>query len=232
MLLCKKTHKIPVVTCMTPDKYLLGGFDLIFSPLHDKTPEAENIIKTIGPPNTNSNEGSHSFDRVLILVGGIDKKSHHWDNEEIVEEIEKLVVFDQSKTYTISSSPRTPQITLEYLKRIADKFENVSFFDFADTPRGWVEDQYKCSSHVWVTSDSISMVYEALSSGCRVGIIPVKWNSKNNKFRISEEYLMENKLIVDSRTYMSGTADRLKVSLLNEAERCADIVIRRFQWND
>ncbi len=73
---------------------------------------------------------------------------------------------------------------------------NVVLRRFADTGPGWIEERYAECLKVWVTADSMSMVYEALSAGCRVGLLPVRWKAEKNKFRRSAEYLIENGLAV------------------------------------
>lgn len=228
MLFHKKAYGIPVITCMTPATFLRKYFDLIFSPYHDDTPAEGNIYKTVGPPNLNYNREQHAAAKTLILIGGIDPRSHTWDTTQIVKDVGQLVGFDSNKNYILSSSPRTPAETVERLNALADELENVSFFDFHDTPSGWMEKQYAACAEVWVTGDSISMVYEALSSGCRVGIIPVQWRHQKSKFVRSENYLLKQELVVHLGSYLSGKTTWANNNEINEAQRCAEEIIRRF----
>lgn len=228
MLLVKKEYGIPVITCMTPASYLTAEFDLIFAPVHDNPPERHNIFRTIGPPNICENQGLHNTEQVLILVGGKDSKSHIWDEDMILQAVADLINQKPEKHFTLSSSPRTPEETEKGLVRLAGQRDNTECFLFAETPRGWVEQQYSSSGEVWVTGDSVSMVYEALSSGCNVGIIPVKWKNRQSKFIDSLTILEKQGLIVTLDNYLSGYQEWTKGSHLNEAARCADEILRRW----
>lgn len=229
MLINKKKHSIPVVTCMTPAGLLLRKFDLIFAPMHDHVTPSENIITTVGPPNSNENKGLHDSDKVLILVGGVDEKSHYWSSDELIEQVKLILNKEPGKTFTISTSPRTPAETSDKLLRLQKDNEKVVFFDFNDTPSGWVEDAYSECKYVWVTGDSISMVYEALSSGCFVGIIPVQWKKKRGKFIRSQSFLEDSGYIVQLKDYLSGKKNWQDSASLNEAKRCADILLKKLQ---
>lgn len=227
MLLLKKKIFAPAVTCMTPAAPLQNRFDLIFAPQHDLIKEGGNVLKTIGPPNPNRDIGCHKSDRVLVLCGGADPKSHTWDSDEIVKNIEMLVTYKPERKYIISSSPRTPEETAAKLISLTNRSNNLEFYHFRDTPSGWVEKEYSQCEQVWVTGDSISMVYEALSSGCRVGIIPVRWKSMKSKFVRSERYLKQASLIVELNAYLQGEHNWKKHATLNEADRCASEILKR-----
>jgi len=229
MLIHKKKYGTPVVTCMTPAGFILRKFDLIFSPMHDNVTTSENIITTVGPPNSNENKRSHNTDEVLILVGGVDEKSHYWSTDELIEQVELILSREPEKSFTISTSPRTPSETSEKLLRLQKNNKNVQFFNFKDTPPGWVEDAYSKCKYVWVTGDSISMVYEALSSGCFVGIIPVHWKRKSGKFIRSQSFLKDSGYILQLEDYVSGKQDWQDTATLNEAKRCADILLKKLQ---
>ncbi|MBM9602668.1 mitochondrial fission ELM1 family protein [Desulfopila inferna] len=228
MLLLKKHFGIPVVTCMTPSSFLQKKFDLIFSPQHDNTTEKHNIFTTIGPPNPNINRGDHRNDRVLLLCGGLDRKSHDWNTDEIIAGIKALISHDPLKRYILSSSPRTPAEAIQKMSLLAQHLQNVEFHEYQETPPGWVEEEYRRCRQVWVTGDSISMVYEALSSGCNVGILPVQWRNKNSKFRKSEEYLKDAGFVIGLQAYLLGDGSWKNAEPLNEARRCAEEIIRRF----
>jgi hypothetical protein len=108
----------------------------------------------------------------------------------------------------------------------------VSFFRSADTPAGWVEEQYALNRTVWVTADSISMVYEALTAGCSVGVLQVEWLRQDNKFNKSLQFLTEKEMIVDFDAWQEGASmPTLKDKQLNESLRCAREILRRW-WPD
>ena len=228
MLSQKKHFNIPVVTCMTPATIIQDKFDLIFAPQHDNIGNQKNVFRTIGPPNLNHVKGEHLSHRTLVLIGGVDPQSHHWVNEEIITSVKRLICHENGQEIIISSSPRTPKETVESLSLIADEYQNATFYDYRDTPSGWVEKEYSLCQQVWVTGDSISMVYEALSSGCKVGIIPVRWRRKHSKFITSEKYLYENEMVINLDAYLAHEKNWKNKPALNEAGRCAEEIINRF----
>jgi mitochondrial fission protein ELM1 len=228
MLLYKKLFAIPAVTCMTPALYLRYGFDLCFVPEHDGKKEKGNIVLTAGSPNCSYNKKIHQHDRGLILLGGEDTKSHHWNGREVVDMVEKVVLTDSRKRWILSSSPRTPQSTIDLVRKLSDKYGVLQFFDYRDTPSGWVEEQYDRSDVVWVTSDSISMIYEALTAGCKVGIFPMHWVRKNSKFKRNEDALLERGLVKSFATWEQGNLSWGENIELNEAQNCAERILKKW----
>ena len=228
ILSCKRQSGAFGITCMAPSVLLRTGFDLCCIPRHDDIAAGKNVFLTIGPPNCSEATTGHDPNKALVLLGGVDVKSHHWISEDIADSVRDLVSTGQEKEWTISSSPRTPEETVSMIERIADQLDNVTFFRYEDTVSGWVEEQYNINRSVWVTADSMSMVYEALSAGCRVGILPVVWKNQKNKFKRSEKYLLEQGLVVSFTDWRAGTARWKSREPLNEAGRCAEEIMRRW----
>jgi len=228
MLFLKRRQGGRVVTCMTPDAVLRKRMDLCFVPVHDNVQPGHNIFTTIGPPGISTDKGIHESDRGLVLIGGIDNKSHVWNSEEVFSQVRAVIEKDTLKKWTITSSRRTPEEMCILLERFAFEKPEVEFFRAEATPRGWVEDAYDRNESVWVTADSISMVYEALTAGCRVGIFPMKWKKQNGKFHRSEQYLIEANMVTNFETWINGTSGMVKPKLLNEAARCAEEILKRW----
>jgi len=221
-----------IVTCMTPDALLLNQFDLCCIPRHDAPPDRENIFMTLGPPNNVAFSTRHIPDRGLILVGGLDDKSHTWNSRSVVEKIASIIERDGAVTWTLASSPRTPADACQLLDGLAAGMEKVSFFRSAETPAGWVEEQYALNAKVWVTGDSMSMIYEALTAGCSVGILPVQWKQKDNKFQTSIDLLVNKKLVIEYKKWLAGVEmPPLDQELLHEARRSAEEILRRWWPN-
>jgi hypothetical protein len=225
-------EKVRTVTCMSPDRLLLHKFDLCCIPVHDDPPPRENVFVTLGPPNPVVFEKRHIPDRGLILVGGLDKKSHRWNSRTVAGQIQTIINNNPSMQWTVSSSPRTPEDTCRELEDMAVSNPQLTFYRSENTSAGWVEEQYALNNTVWVTADSISMVYEALSAGCSVGILPVEWLHRDNKFQKSLNILTEKKMVVDFEAWQAD--DRLpaqKIKFLNESRRCAEEILRRWWPN-
>lgn len=231
LLLAKKQCGARAVTCMTPNWPLARNFDLCFVPRHDRTRPAANIVFTTGPPNPLVYGSGHDPNQGLVLVGGIDPKSHVWNTDDVADRIAGLIEKEPDRHWILASSPRTPEETEWRLGRLARDCPTVSFFRAADTRPGWIETAYGQSAVVWVTADSISMVYEALSAGCQVGILPVVWKRNRNKFQRSENYLLENRLVTSYETWLENGRMAERPPRLDEAGRCAEEILRRW-WPD
>ena len=238
MILDKKSrsrfsdHQMRVVTCMSPDPFLRDAFDLCCIPMHDEPLSRENVFVTQGPPSPVKFENRHKPDRGLILVGGLDTKSHVWKSEEIAAQIQIIIDENPGMLWTVSSSPRTPEDTCRELENMADSMQQLTFYRSADTPGGWVEEQYALNGTVWVTADSISMVYEALTAGCSVGVLQVEWIRQDNKFEKSLQFLTAKEVIVDFTAWQKGASmPTMKDKKLNESSRCAQEILSRW-WKD
>lgn len=214
--------------CMSPAPGMLKFFDLCFVPEHDGINPRENIFFTTGPPNVSENLKCHEPDKGLILLGGIDRKSHEWNSEKIFYYVKSIITKDSTIKWTISTSPRTPEDIEKLLIDYAEGKEGINFFKYSKTPRGWVEKEYSINSNVWVTADSMSMVYEALSAGCSVGIIPIEWKNKNGKFARSEKNLVSRNIVTPYEKWLSERRLARGSKALNEAKRCAEEVLRKW----
>jgi len=228
ILSCKSTRGGYAVTCMAPAAHLRSRFDLCFVPLHDRIAARQNIVETIGPPNIAENKNTHDLQRSLILIGGKDESSHRWDSQEVVCHIRDLLNFSSDQSWTIATSPRTPIETDRLLLSLAKERPTVRYVPFHESEPGWIEDQYAINKSVWVTGDSVSMVYEALTAGCNVGIIPVKWRKKTNKFLYSLNYLIEHNNVLTLDQYLKGASYPVEKRDFNESKRCAIELLRRW----
>lgn len=229
LIACKRKFGIPIVTCMAPDRLLRGQFDLCCVPRHDQLKEENNILLTDGPPVLSvEQEFARDPGKGLILLGGVDESSHYWRGAELATFVRNIVADSPAINWTISSSPRTPEDTVKLISTFAETADQVQFFNFKDTPRGWVEEQYARSNLVWVTADSISMIYEALTAGSKVGILPVRWKKSENKFQRSIDHLLAKGLVKIYSPADKSSLLSMPEHSFNEAARCAAEIIRRF----
>lgn len=224
----KLIARTKAVICMSPEIFLLPFFDLCFVPHHDKIPSSFNVFKTAGPPGVNRDRGNHEAGSGLILVGGADEKSHFWDSAQISGMVRDLMKNNPGTGWTVSTSPRTPPEMEPLLSSICSDLGS-DFKPFKSTARGWIESEYDRCSVVWVTADSISMVYEALSAGCRVGIIPVKWRKKDSKFQRSLDFLLSRRLV---SMYPLDPETLGDTETFDEAGRCAREIMKRWPLRD
>lgn len=216
-----------LVTCMSPGPLLRACFDLCLVPRHDQRLRRKNCFATFGPPCLVPDTDRHDHRKGLILAGGVDVKSHYWDTACLMSQINELISRSPDITWTLSSSPRTPSETVEKMRLMADANNHVVFVSAEETPRGWIESAYEAHAQVWVTADSVSMIYEALTAGCRVGVLPVKWKHAHNKFQNGIDDLKSNGMIAEFDQWINDRVIPRPSKPLNEAARCArEILIR------
>lgn len=224
----KRRNAARLVTCMTPDPWLLPWFDLCLVPRHDRPPGRRKFFPTFGPPCLQLDTERHDPGRGLILAGGVDAKSHRWSTAVLLGQIDDIIGRSPEIAWTISSSPRTPAETIERLRELADRNHRVVFFSAGQTPKGWIESAYETHALVWVTADSVSMIYEALTAGCAVGVLPVAWRHPKNKFQHGIEDLKKSGMVADYEQWL-GTSELPRPSQpLNEASRCAREILKRW----
>lgn len=148
----------------------LAWFDLVIMPEHDQPFECETVLATKGVINPLSNEQRHHPQRVLILIGGASKR-HGFETDALILQLQQLL--DQIGTQhavVLTTSRRTPTdfVTQPTIQALSP---HVQLCPVDQTPHGWLFEQLQLAESVWVTEDSVSMLYEALTAGCRVGVL-------------------------------------------------------------
>lgn len=220
LLAARRAYGGKIVVLMRPS-LPLGLFDLCLIPEHDAPPQRPNIVPTLGALNNLTPSGNHAPNQGLILVGG--PSSHfQWDSSAIARQIRALAQTHGELKWRLTTSRRTPADFLGTLDGNALDVHPVE-----TTPPGWLEDQLSQAGEVWVTPDSVSMVYEALTAGCRVGLLdlPAKPGSR----------VASGVMSLSAKGYVSmypqpivkrglGTA----VPPLLEAQRCAELILKKW----
>lgn len=169
LLLGKVYPKARTVVLMKPS-LPLAWFDLVIMPEHDQPIECETVLATKGVLNPLSNEQRHHPRRVLILIGGASKR-HGFDTDALILQLQQLIdQIGSQSAVVLTTSRRTPtdfihQPAIQALSR------SVQLCPVDHTPQGWLFEQLQLAESVWVTEDSVSMLYEALTAGCRVGVL-------------------------------------------------------------
>ena len=147
----------------------VSWFDYVLMPLHDSPPELPHVMGTYGVLNPVMPSDSLQADKGLILIGGPSKR-HGWDEETLVAQLLAITSATPNVQWQISTSRRTPEHTLLEIRTIAP---NAKVWGASETPAGWVAEQLQQAGQVWVSEDSISMIFEALTAGAQVGVLHI-----------------------------------------------------------
>ncbi|MCG8317618.1 MAG: mitochondrial fission ELM1 family protein [Pseudomonadales bacterium] len=145
-------------------------FDLNVVPEHDRYRIAGDIIRTKGVLNRVKPSHHASADRGLILIGGI-SDHYRWDANKVIEQVTAVIKEQPDIHWQLSNSRRTPKAMNQAFQQLP---QNATFTDWQETGRDWLPKQLADSQNIWVTPDSVSMVYEALTSGNKVYLFSLK----------------------------------------------------------
>jgi mitochondrial fission protein ELM1 len=200
-------------------------FDLCLVPEHDlggKTP-AENVVPTLGALNRVPPPGGGKKREGIILLGG-PSSSHGWDGPAVVAAVKAIAGDGRGLPWRATDSRRSPEGTLAAL---AAAVPGLDTYPHAGTGRDWLPKHLADASEAWVTEDSISMIYEALSSGARVGLLPVPAIKKAGRVARGIARLAEAGFVTRFADWSPRTGLTEPPRVLREADRCAEIVLKR-----
>jgi mitochondrial fission protein ELM1 len=164
------------VVCMKPS-FPMSWFGFSVVPRHDLTSDVlakppAHIIPTLGALHgvKPSPESPKAF--TLILIGG-PSKEYGWNEQQVIEQLKAVIRGPMSEgggagKFLLTTSRRTPAGFVDVLRR---ECPAIDVIPVEETPRGWVAEKLRRATAVWVTRDSVSMIYEALGSGAPVGLL-------------------------------------------------------------
>lgn len=190
-------------------------FNLALVPEHDAPPASYRVVRTKGAINRMKPAIKQSASQ-LILLGG-PSKHVIWDDQRIIDQIDALAEVSNG-LLNVATSRRTPNDLLQMLR--TKKSIRVIEPDSVETD--WLPNTLATTEQVIVSSDSVSMVYEALTAGCTVSLIRLE-STPNSRTQQGVDSLVEQGLV-------GKTADQKPVnpvSNFREATRCAEIILER-----
>lgn len=165
LLLAGRIFDAKTIVLMCPS-LPLAWFDLCIIPEHDSV-HAKNVLTSKGALNPVKAGAQKDPQLGLILLGGL-SNHYDWDDAVIMRQLAELVVRHAEINWLISTSPRTPVSMLQSLREL--HFTNVSIIGFHSVNADWLPSKMSLAVNIWVTPDSVSMVYEALTTGASVGV--------------------------------------------------------------
>jgi len=189
-------------------------FDLCLVPEHDNPRPAANVLVTHGVLNTLTPSRERAVDRGLILLGG-PSPHYRWNDAGVLAQIDARLAAQPQLHWQVLVSRRTPASTVQAL-RARRGLEWLA----PETP---LADVLSRAAQVYVSEDSVSMVYEALTSGAPTGLLAVPRRSAG---RVSAGV---DALV--ARGWVAAPGAREKPPsppALDEAGRCADWIVE--QW--
>lgn len=222
LLLLSRKFKAPSVLLMRPS-LPMQLFDLCVTPEHDfKTGyQRKKLLLTRGALNRVPPPADASRNGRMILIGG-PSKLHGWDGESLLAALEKITA---SGSWQLTDSRRTPA---GFTDRMRQSLPDVEIFPHQETGPTWLPGKLATAAEVWVTEDSVSMVYEALSSGAKVGLLPVPRLRSGTRVLRGLEKLIDGGFITRFASWEKSPHLAAPPETMREADRCAAVIVERF----
>jgi len=197
-------------------------FDLCLVPEHDGLSPAANVVTTRGALNSFSARGEHDRDTGLILLGG-PSRHYRWKDDDILFQLEQLIRARPLERWLLGTSPRTPASLVQKL----GERPGLEITLYASGQDDWLADSLARAGEAWVSEDSVSMIYEALTAGARVGLLKVQRHHAN-RVTAGVDALVQDKWVAAPGCGQLATGPQQP---LNEAQRCADWIEEHWLTN-
>ncbi len=202
----------------------LSWFDVCIIPEHDQAARRDNVITTQGVLNAIEPLASKNPSKGLILLGGV-SKHYRWCDGSIMRQIEQIIAQTPHIRWTISDSRRTPESLQRRLRQL--DAPNIEFIPHQLTPHGWVPQQMRDAAVIWTSVDSMSMVYEGLTSGADVGVLQLEPRANSRIVRGLRQLEGLGRVVTFTQWQQSKDLSR-HAEPLNEAQRCAQQIASRY----
>jgi len=202
-------------------------YDLSIVPTHDGVRECEGIICSQGAINDVTPSDSAKPEQGLLLIGG-PSKHVQWDESSILKQIKQIIDLSPDKQWTLTTSRRTPDSFIPALNAV--ELDRLSIHPVETTDRQWLINAYQSSSTIWVTQDSVSMIYESMTSGAKVGVISLAPNGKSRVIKGIQALCESDQLTTVDNFQRTGKMADKAVSI-NEAQRIAKLILSDYKPN-
>ncbi len=221
LMAAKRAFGGKAVVIMKPSLPLLF-FDYCLIPEHDGVLAKKNIIITRGAINEMEYNKEKTANTGLILLGG-PSGHYRWNEESITGQINKIIELQKNIRWTIADSPRTPA---GFLDKIQKAHGDCACMHYADTSSEMLHNLIFDTQTIWVSKDSVSMIYESLTSGATVGLLEPEEKQHSRISRAIDKLIEEKKLISFNMWQQSENYYPFN-GKLEEADRCAKLLFER-----
>lgn len=220
MLAARRARGGRAVVLMRPSLPLCL-FDLCLIPEHDHPPRRGNVLATRGVLNAVTPPQGKDHGCGVILIGG--PSSHfRWDSAAVIAQLRQIAANTPGLSWRLTTSRRTPADFLAMLS--ATPLPDVDILCHTDTPAGWLEQQLMRCALAWVTEDSVSMLYEALTAGCGVGLLRLPTQGRG-RISTGVERLIEDGWVTPYEAWQESAALTPPYGHFDESGRCAQTIL-------
>ncbi len=221
LLTCQRTFGGKTVVVMKPS-LPTALFDLCLIPAHDNLIfQPENVVRTEGALNRIRPSADHDVGKGLLLIGG-PSKHFLWSDDCVLDQV-RQVVRESRLSWTMATSERTPD---SFIRRWRTQTPEIPLVTAQECSSQWLPEQLAQSGVVWVTCDSMSMIYEALTTDTHVGLLELPVIRRDRITR-NIQRLCEMGWGVTSRQWLAGRKLPTLSRQFSESDRCSAIVVDR-----
>lgn len=197
----------------------LACFDHAIIPKHDGHFRSDKVLSTAGVLN-NVVPATQTCEQALgiMLLGG-PSKHYQWSQEQVLAQIKKQALQRPEIHWQVANSRRSPEDLLPQIQAMG--LSNLSLHDHRQTHGQFVAEHLSNSQYALITPDSVSMLYEALTAGCRVGIFELPALGQGRVVRGVQQLVAEGQISPLAEVWQQPRGQ------LWEAERAALWLINR-----
>ena len=230
LLAARRARGGRALVLMTPD-LPKHWFDLCVVPEHDRPSSQANVLTTRGSLNRmqpiHDRSALQQHRRGLLMIGG-PSRHYGWDHEQVVEQLTAVIRFSPVRHWILTTSRRTPP---GFAERVRDRLFNrnlkLTLYSWRDTPDPWLAQQLQRVCCTWVTEDSVSMMYEALTAAVPVGLLSVP-PLRRDRIVKGVDALVASGNVMRFVDWSRGRPLPRPVEVFDEANRVAAHIARRW----
>jgi len=225
MLIARRRRGGRTVVLMKP-AIPMAWFDLVIAPAHDRLSPRDNLLTTRGALNRMRPAKHKDAGEGLILIGGPERE-HPWEPDMLEAQITAIVDRHRDVQWCAASSRRTPPEFLPQLRGL--KRTNLDTAAVDDVHADWLPKRLASAATVWVTEDSVNMLYEALSAGAATGLLSMPRRDRRESKRNLGGGLLAEGFVTSFADWQQGRTLIAPTEPLDEAGRCADWILHEWQ---
>lgn len=226
VLLASHLYKAKTALLMQPS-LPKSWFDYCLIPEHDGIKASDQILLTNGALNRIRPATEQNSKVGLILIGGASQHYHDSD-ADLFNAINDIVTRCPEIHWHMGDSPRSSENSRKRLQQL--KHDNLDYTPWQDSDPDWLQRQLQQASYVWVSEDSMSMIYEALSAGAQVGLLPMQ-RKQNSRLHKAIDQLSAQNRVCSYQLWQTRGKLLPAQTPLQEASRCAAELIDRGLFN-
>jgi mitochondrial fission protein ELM1 len=225
MLVARRRRGGHALVLMKPS-FPMAWFDLVIAPAHDRLAPRENLLVTRGALNRMRPAGAKNPCEGLILIGGPERE-HPWAPDLLQAQIRAIADRHRGIQWCAASSRRTPKDFLPHLRTL--KLANLDTVTVGDVDADWLPKKLATTAIVWVTEDSVNMLYESLTAGAATGLLSMPRRDERASRRNLGGSLLAEGLVTAFDDWQQGRVLVPPAEPLDEAGRCADWILHEWQ---